>query len=519
VNAGAAPAEARVVETHVSILVFLDDIVLKYKKALRLPFVDFTTPSARLAACRAEVDANSRLSPDVYLGVADVVMGDRVLDHAVVMRRLPPERNLAHLASAHAAELDDDLHRLAAVLAAFHAGADRSPAIAAQGEPDVLARTWRGCMDTLRACAPADVATSLLARLDELAMRYLEGRGPLLAGRIQAGRVCDGHGDLLATDVFLLDDGPRVLDCVEFDPRLRFVDVIADVAFLAMDLESLGAPAAAAAFLHHYQQAAGDLFPPSLVHYYCAQRAVVRAEVAAIRAAQSGSVVARSGTGAARPGPGRPQQAPQGTAALLDLALGHLEEGRVVMGVVSGLPGTGKSTVAGALGAHLRWPVLGTDEIRRELVDPGAPRAPSAPFGAGAYAPEVTERTYRTLLDRARVALGLGQPVLLDATFTDPRWRRAAEEVARDAASDLVVLECRARTAVTTPRLRARQAHGADASAADESVARAMAVTARPWAGAVGIDTGEASPAGAVEQALAILRPSPCGPAGRPGAP
>ena len=327
----------------------------------------------------------------------------------------------------------------------------------------------------------------MLARVEDLADRYAAGPAALLEDRAAHGRVCDGHGDLLAGDVFLLDDGPRVLDCIEFDPRLRHTDVIADVAFLAMDLERLGAPAAAATFLHLYQEAAGDVFPPTLVHHHCAERAVVRAEVACLSGASGASGVAcldHEHAGEAE--------------ALLELAIGHLEEARVVLAVVCGPPGTGKSTVGRAVGERRRWPVLRSDEIRREVADAA---------GAGAYGPETTECTYRTMLARAEVALGLGQPVVLDATFTDPRWRRDAEALARRTSSDLVVMECRAGLDTVVARVRARRAEGLDPSEADEAVARSLAGATVPWTGAVVLDTDAGPVARSVDAALAALRP------------
>jgi len=480
-----------VVETHVSVLVLLDDVVLKYKKPVRLPFVDLTGVEQRRAACEEEVEVNRRLSPDVYLGVADVVLHGRVLDHAVVMRRLPADRSLAALVAAHAPDLDAHLHRVAAVLADFHARAPRSADIDADAGVDVLWRTWRGCLDTLAGFAGQGVEAGMLARIEDLAGRYLRGRRPLLDDRAAHGRVCDGHGDLLAGDVFLLDDGPRLLDCIEFDPHLRHTDVIADVAFLAMDLERLGAPAAAATFVHLYQEASGDVFPPTLVHHHCAERAVVRAEVACLAGASGARGLDDAHAGAAE--------------ALLELAIGHLEEARVVLAVVCGPPGTGKSTVARAVGERRRWPVLRSDEIRRELVDGEA--VPGAAVGSDAYAPGTTECTYRTMLARAEVALGLGQPVVLDATFTDPRWRGAAEELARRTSSDLVVMECRAGLGTVVDRVRARRVEGLDLSEADEAVARSLAGATGPWTGAVVLDTDGRPVARSVDAALAALRP------------
>src|SRR3546814_20932793 len=113
---------------------------------------------------------------------------------------------------------------------------------------------------------------SAVEAVDELARRYLAGREPLYDARVAAGRARDGHGDLLADDIFLLDDGPRVLDCLEFDDALRRDDVLADVAFLAMDLERLGRVELAERFLAAYRAASGDTWPVSLAHTHVASR-------------------------------------------------------------------------------------------------------------------------------------------------------------------------------------------------------------------------------------------------------
>jgi len=464
-----------VVETHVSVLMFTGDLVLKYKKSIRLPFVDFTSRETRLAACRAEVEANRRLSPDVYLGVADVMLDGSPLDHAVVMRRLPAERSLSALAVRGDPLLETQLPELAALLVDFHARADRSPAIDADASVDAVTATWRACLDVLAEWEGRLLPEGTVARVRHLATRYLSGRRALFEERIGDGRVCDGHGDLLASDVFLLDDGARVLDCIEFDERLRHVDVIADVAFLAMDLERLGVPASAEAFLRLYETASGDEFPPTLLHHYWAQRAVVRAEVACLRAGQD------------------PADHGSPAPALMALALDHLERARVVVGVVCGLPGTGKSTIADAVGPRLGWPVLRTDEVRRELLDAAGSGPLRDAYGEGAYDEATTTATYSRLLEQARAALEGGRSVLLDGTFSARRWQEEVERLAEDTNSDLVVVECTARPSVAGARLRARSTDASGISGADEVVARAMAADRHPWARAQPVDTSDRS--------------------------
>ena len=488
--------EPGVVETHVSVLVFGPDRVLKFKKPVRLPFVDLTAVEARRRACEEEVRANRRLSPDVYLGVADVVLptpgapalpGGEVLDHAVVMRRLPDERRLGRLVRQGTEDLGPALVALAGRLAAFHAAARRGSDIDEAARPEALVAIWQRSLDTLEPFAGRLVDAGTLAEVGRLALRYLEGRGPLLGRRIAEGRICDGHGDLLADDVFLLGDGPRVLDCIDFDPALRHVDVVADVAFLAMDLERLGAPQLAETFLSAYEGAAGERFPESLVHHYLAQRAAVRAEVACLRAAQPGG-------------------AGEEAAAQLELAASHLRQGRVILAVVCGLPGAGKSTLARALGERLGWPVLRSDEVRRALVAPRWRGPLTEAALPGAYDAAVTARTYGTMLERARAFAGEGRSVLVDATFGADDERRAAECAATSAAAELVVLHCRAPRRVREDRMAARSRAGEDVSGADAGVACAMAAAGAdaPWQGEFQLDTGEGIE-GTLGAALAAL--------------
>src|SRR5688572_18651129 len=136
------PFPAAVAETHSGVVFLLGDRAYKLKKPVDLGFLDFRTREARLDACRREVALNRRLAPDVYLGIADVSGPDgQPCDHLVVMRRMPDDRRLSSMVTA-GVPVDEHLGRLAAVLASFHAGADRSPAIDAMAGRDAVRRRW-----------------------------------------------------------------------------------------------------------------------------------------------------------------------------------------------------------------------------------------------------------------------------------------------------------------------------------------------------------------------------------------
>jgi aminoglycoside phosphotransferase family enzyme/predicted kinase len=482
----AGGTSAAVAETHSGVVFFLGDRAYKLKKPVQFGFLDFRRREVREAICHREVELNRRLAPDVYLGVADVMGPDGLAcDHLIVMRRLPADRRLATLIR-NGQPTEEHLVRLAHLMATFHAGAGRSPDIDRAADRDATAARWEAnATEMARFVGPVlDPATG--DRVMELARRYLMGRAPLFSHRLAVRRACDGHGDLLADDIFCLDDGPRVLDCIEFDDHLRFGDGLSDVAFLAMDLDRLGRPELGTLLLDKYREFAADAWPASLAHHHVAYRAQVRAKVSCLRSEQGDA----SSAEAAR--------------ALLSLSARHLELGRVRLVVVGGLPGAGKSTLAAGLGDALGAVVLRSDEVRKELagLDPrtGAP----APFGEGIYGPEGTTATYRQLLARARTCLDHGERVVLDASWHDPAWRDAVRALATEAFADLDELRCVAPTAVRAARIEARAARGADASDATVAISEMLAASETPWPTAVTIDTTP-PPAVSLDAALARL--------------
>ncbi|TYB41045.1 gluconate kinase, partial [Actinomadura chibensis] len=233
---------AAVTETHIGVVVFVGDRAYKLKKPVNLGFLDFSTRELRERACHREVELNRRFAPDVYLGVADVHAPDgQVCDHLVVMRRMPADRRLATLVR-NGAPVTNALRDTARTLASWHARAPRTPTINAQGTRDALQARWNDNIHQTRPFHGDTITPQTATEIEQLATEFLAGRQPLFDARITDGRVIDGHGDLLATDIFCLDDGPRILDCLEFDDHLRSLDGLDDACFLAMDLERLNAP-------------------------------------------------------------------------------------------------------------------------------------------------------------------------------------------------------------------------------------------------------------------------------------
>ncbi|MGW2642842.1 bifunctional aminoglycoside phosphotransferase/ATP-binding protein [Streptomyces sp. NPDC001348] len=482
---GRPPPRAAVYETHTAVLFFVGDRVHKVKKPVDLGFLDYSTVAARRVACEREVALNRRFAPDVYLGLGEFRGPDgEETEPLVVMRRMPADRRLSQLVREGEA-VDDVLRAVARQLASWHADAPRGREVAEQGTRDALSSRWEASFAQVRELAADGVLPDGVAEVERLVRRYLAGRRRLFDARIEQGRVVDGHGDLLAEDVFCLDDGPRVLDCLEFDDHLRYVDGLDDAAFLAMDLEQLGAPDAAAYFLARYGEYSGDPAPPSLWHHYVAYRAFVRAKVSLIQAHQ--------GT------PG----ADTASRRLVSAALRHLRTSAVTLTLVGGLPGSGKSTLSGALADRLGVTLLSSDRLRKELAGIPAERSAAAGYGEGLYTPEWTARTYAALLERAAALLSCGESVVLDATWSSAEQREAALRVAERTSSDLLALHCHVPGDVSAARLNTRAPGASDAGLA---IATAMAATEPPWPEAVAVDTSGPLES-TVTRALAAVRP------------
>ncbi|ETK32833.1 bifunctional aminoglycoside phosphotransferase/ATP-binding protein [Microbispora sp. ATCC PTA-5024] len=476
-------------------VILLGDRAFKLKKPVDLGFLDFTTLEARRKVCHEEVRLNRRLAPDVYEGVADLVGPDgQVCEHLVVMRRMPDECRLSAMVRA-GEPVEAPLRQVARMVASMHTRSPHTPRIDEQGSGKALRSRWVASFNEVRALPDPVLGAGILGEIERLTLRFIDGREPLFAGRVADCRIVDGHGDLLADDIFCLDSGPQILDCLEFDDRLRFLDGLDDAAFLAMDLERLEAPRLAELFLHYYAEFSGDPASPSLWHHYVAYRAFVRTKVACLRHGQGEFGCARE------------------AHRLAELTLHHLQAGAITLVLVGGTPATGKSTLGAAIADRLGYTLLRSDRVRKELAGI-PPRQPApAPFGEGIYCADLTERTYAELLSRAERLLGHGEPVIIDASWTDAAHRAAAEQLARRTSSDLIALRCSAPPSVIAERL-ARRTSGVSISDADQAVAAVMTAKAAPWPDATRVDTG-ASPEGALEQALAVIHARHAGTARR----
>jgi uncharacterized protein len=469
-----APPDRRgLITTAISSLVVAGDEVFKLRKPLTLDFLDFSTAEQRRHDCDEELRLNRRTAPAVYLDVRPITgspdaprLGGEAtaaIDWALRMRRFDDHQRLDRLADRQ--ELDAPLiDALALVVARFHAALPPSPP--AYGQPYSVRHWAIGNFEALASGPAARSHASRLAALRAWTETEYERIAPLLAARHAGGFVRECHGDLHLANIVLVDGQPLPFDCLEFNPALRHIDVMADLSFLFMDLQRRGLPALAWRVVNAWAEHTGDYAGLATLRFFAVYRALVRAKVALLRAEQ--------------------HDAQAWTAFERDLAraeaLSAPLHSALHLVLTSGVSGSGKSTVAQLLVDALGAIRIRSDVERKRLFGLAAQARPSPDDVARLYGADATVRTYARLGELARTLLCAGMHVVVDAAFLRRHERDAMRALAAEAGAHTTLLDCHAPAAVLRERVRRRLADNRDASDADGAVLEHQLATREPTA-------------------------------------
>ncbi len=457
-------------ETHASLAFLSGDFVYKVKKPVDFGFLDFSTLERRKFFCEEELRLNRRLSHDVYLEVVPVVeKGGRLafhgegptLDYAVKMRRLDDHQMLGYrLESGHVQR--EVWSALSERLARFYREAATGDGV---NEWGTLPIVWRNIEENLEQSAPYEgkiVAPTQLKLIDEVSREFLDREKSLLERRLEAGKVREGHGDLHLAHIYVEapgSDGLQIIDCIDFNPRLRCLDVAVDIAFLAMDLDYHGHPDLARHIVDLLSADLEDADLPRLVQFFSIYRAHVRAKVACFRSDEIA--------------PELPEFFAVRNEAerYFDLATSYIVElRRPSLILVGGLSGTGKSVISRRLARSVGAGLVSSDSIRLELAEKNPSERQTVDYGTGIYTDEFNEMTYERMFERAEEVLRDGRSAVLDATFLNPRWRERAATLARETSTDVLLIECQCPPDVARERLVKRARELLEPSEADWAI-------------------------------------------------
>lgn len=453
---GAGGHPAACFETQISWVLVAGGHAYKIKKALRLPFLDYSTLRLRQHCCQEEYRLNRRLAPQLYLGVAPVTGGPdqpvfggagKPIDHAVHMAAFEQDALWSRrLASGALGGSETDA--FAVHLARFHLAAAPAPAGLPWGAPRHVAHTVGATfreLDELVHGASARECLMALKKQEALRRRRLAGA---FRRRRLHGMIRECHGDLHCGNVVDLDGQGTAFDGIEFSDGLRWIDVMDDLAFLHMDLAFRGRPDLAAGLLTGYLEQTGDYDGLAVLSYYRTHRALIRAKVLLERALQDGV-------------PGADRAALRAAAeSYLWFGRGAGPAVRPAILVMHGLSGSGKSVFSSNLVRLLGAVRIRSDVERRRLFSGAAQR----------YSGAATRRTYARLARLARTVVLSGWPVIVDAAFLQAWQRKLLRGLAAELSVPFFLFDLQAPLHCIRQRLEARQMAGGDASEAGPGI-------------------------------------------------
>jgi len=474
---GADVAQVGALETHISCVLLTGRFAYKLKKAVDFGFLDFTTLAARRFYCHEELRLNRRLAPALYLDVVPItgrvdrprVGGDGpAIEYAVKMRQFPQEALATRLLSRDEISTSD-VDALAATVARFHGRVERARPDGEFGAPDGIRRAALDNCDALRNLAGAGAEgeeTEALARWTE---HEAERRRSAFAARLAGGFVRECHGDLHLGNIARIDDRLTIFDCIEFNPALRWIDVMSELAFAVMDLEYRGRTDLARRFLNTYLEITGDYAGLAVLRFYLVYRALVRAKVARLRVAQLASPDAR-------------QEAIRDSRAHERLASAYAAVARPAIVITHGFSGSGKTTLSQALVEALSAVRVRSDVERKRQAGVEMLARDRRGVEEGLYGEDATEATYARLAAVARAIVEGGLVAVVDAAFLKRRQRDLLREVARELRIPFVVVDFAAAESVLRARVVERLRLDADASDADLAVLEHQLRTQEPLA-------------------------------------
>jgi hypothetical protein len=441
-------------ETHISKVFLTGKYVYKIKKPMNLGFLDFSTLEKRHFYCDREISLNRRLTHDIYLDVVAITLHNgkyglgkegRTVEYAVRMRQLPDASSLQQMIKARKITTADMID-LGQKLARFYLQAPESKGLK-PGNPwqNVLGACKENFRQTKSFC------NTLLDRetwetIQGATISFLNGRRSHFIHRFNAGKFRDCHGDLRTGHVYFTDKGIQIIDCIEFNDRLRHIDVICDLAFLLMDLDFHGEQGLGDCLLNEFLELTDDTKAFLMMAFYKCYRAFVRCKVNCIFLA-SNDLQSKER-----------KKVQRHALKYFDLSYQYaLQFSRPRIWVICGMPATGKSTIAKALAQILEIEPIRSDLVRKEIFGLKPHEKGGVLFEEKIYSSTAGSLTYGKLLCLAQQEIENGNSVILDATFNRAKHRENLLLLAKDKGIKPVFIECTADEESIKERLLKRE--------------------------------------------------------------
>jgi uncharacterized protein len=444
-------AEVRSIQTHISWVFIASPFVFKLKKPVNFGFLDFSTLDKRRHFCQRELELNRRLCPEVYLDVVPIYKTasgfsfnakGEIAEYGVKMRELPSGSFLSELL-AKGFVGETEINRVISTLRRFYESQTPSPEIEQWGTPEKLEISTDENFAQVQPFVEKTISAAAFEAIRHFTNQSYVANEKLFRDRIQEHRIRDCHGDLHLDHIHLTPEATTIFDCIEFNDRFRFIDIGNDLAFLAMDFDFEGRRDLGNLVLRNAAREFRDAKMLKITNFYKCYRAFVRGKVESIQAIEPETL--------------EPEEHAQQATRYFRLALQYAVSGsKPLVLVIMGRVGTGKTTIAKQLASELDWPVFSSDEIRKTLAGLPLTERTAPELRDKIYSAQMTQQTYKKLLDDGLASLPTHSGVILDATLSSPANRKSLRDACAKAGVHLQVLELDVDPGQIKRRLKAR---------------------------------------------------------------
>ena len=435
------------IQTHISFVFLTGDYAYKLKKPVNFGFLDFSTPAKRHHFTQEELRLNKPIAPDIYLEVLPITQlhgkyqlngdGD-IVEYVLKMRQFPQENLLINLVQQQALK-PEHCQALGKLLAEFHQQTPTNEYITSFGTPDNIGLAINeNYQHTVKYIGSIQTEQQYL-ETKAFTDNFLTTKITLLQQRQAQGKIRECHGDLHLRNICLYKNKIQLFDRIEFNEQFRYADVIYDVAFTLMDLDFHQAQELGNIFLNTYLEITGDWEGVEVLPLYLCRQAYVRAKVNSITQRTAAKVLAER---------------------YYNLAWQYSQprQGKIIL--MSGLSGSGKTTVARKIAPSINAIHIRSDAVRKHL----AGITLNTTGGEELYSLEMTSKTYQRLLELGIKLAKQGLTVILDAKYDRYQWREDAATAAQAAGIPLEIYYCTAPVEILRERLEKRKGDISDAT-------------------------------------------------------
>lgn len=435
----------QVLQTHISYVALTGTFAYKIKKPVNFGFLDFSTLDKRKFYCEEELRLNKRLCPEMYLDVLPITQDGSTLaldgtgtivEYALKMKEFPQENIMTQLLQEGKIS-EETIDQLISLLIDFYQGQEPTEEITRHGEVPCVKQNIDENFSQTKPMIDITVPKETFSYIKEEVERFFERKKDVFGHRMKEHKIYDCHGDLHSGNIVVMEDAIHIFDCIEFNDRFRYCDVASDIAFLAMDLDSLNQPYLSSYLIEQYVQRSKDAGVYALLNFYKSYRAFVRGKIHGFQLNDphiDPSIKKRLLTSAKK---------------YFDLSLYYtrlfsldLHKREPLLFLIAGLSGTGKSTVARKIAVDYHAMLINTDIVRKEAAGIDRYEQHHDQFNTGLYDPKKVDETYELVMQRASPLLQNGDNVVLDATFQKKKYREMAHHIAAKHHAKIISIQC-----------------------------------------------------------------------------